>query len=137
MTYSSACFANGYNGDLQQAQLEKYRRILELTGARPGETILEIGCGWGGFAEYAASRGISVHGVTLSGEQLRYARARIARAGLSQQASFELRDYRDINESFDHIVSIEMLEAVGKATGTPTSINCATCSSREAKRLSR
>ena len=115
MTYSSACFANGYGGDLQQAQIEKYSRILELTGARPGQSILEIGCGWGGFAEFAASRGISVHGITLSREQLRYAKERIDRAGLSHQASFELRDYRDINESFDHIVSIEMLEAVGES----------------------
>lgn len=114
MTYSSARFSDGREGDLTQAQESKYGRMLELVGARPGESILEIGCGWGGFAEYAAHQGIKVHGVTLSRRQLAYARERISKAGLGALASFELRDYRDIKGNYDHIVSIEMLEAVGE-----------------------
>ncbi|MGD8931030.1 MAG: cyclopropane-fatty-acyl-phospholipid synthase family protein [Chromatiales bacterium] len=115
MTYSSACFDDRRGADLMQAQQVKYRRMLDLVGARPGDSILEIGCGWGGFAEYAASEGIRVHGVTLSHEQLAYARERIQQAGLQELACFELRDYRDLQGRYDHIVSIEMLEAVGEA----------------------
>jgi cyclopropane-fatty-acyl-phospholipid synthase len=115
MTYSSACFSDRHTGDLVEAQQAKYRRILEMVRARPGDSILEIGCGWGGFAEYAARRGMRVHGVTLSHEQLAYARKRIAQAGLEALVSFELRDYRDLQGQYDRIVSIEMLEAVGEA----------------------
>ncbi|MBG7602902.1 MAG: class I SAM-dependent methyltransferase, partial [Gammaproteobacteria bacterium] len=100
--------------DLLQAQEAKYQQMIELTGAEQGDVILEIGCGWGGFAEYAANRNIRVHGVTLSREQLDYARKRIVKAGLGALATFELRDYRDLQGSYDHIVSIEMLEAVGE-----------------------
>lgn len=115
MTYSSACFSDRCKDDLTAAQQAKYQRMLELVDARPGDSILEIGCGWGGFAEYAASQGIQVHGVTLSHEQLSYARNRIAQAGLEALVTFELRDYRDLQGQYDHIVSIEMLEAVGEA----------------------
>jgi cyclopropane-fatty-acyl-phospholipid synthase len=115
MTYSSACFENGLDGDLKQAQEDKYARMLSLSGAQAGDRVLEIGCGWGGFAEHAASRGIDVTGVTLSPRQLAYARRRIDKAGLSARARFALRDYRDLQGSYDHIVSIEMLEAVGEA----------------------
>ena len=114
MTYSSACFTQDRSQDLGSAQERKYRRMLELTGAKRGDHLLEIGCGWGGFAEHAARRGIHVHGITLSAEQLEYAQRRIEDAGLSHLASFELRDYRDVREPYDHIVSIEMLEAVGE-----------------------
>lgn len=114
MTYSSARFATGHGGNLLQAQQVKYQQMIDLSGAKAGDRILEIGCGWGGFAEYAASRNIRVHGVTLSREQLNYARERISNAGLGGIATFELKDYRDLEGSYDHIVSIEMLEAVGE-----------------------
>ena len=114
MTYSSAYFAGDHTLDLTTAQENKYQRMLDLTGAQPGDRLLEIGCGWGGFAEYAARRGMHVHGVTLSTEQLNYAQTRIDKAGLSKQVQLELRDYRDLDDKYDHIVSIEMLEAVGE-----------------------
>ncbi len=116
MTYSAALFSGDLGQRLDRAQTAKYERILSRLGAGPGDRVLEIGCGWGGFAEHAArTRGCRVHGLTLSPRQLEYARERIARAGLSHLATFELRDYRDAEGSFDHIVSIEMLEAVGEA----------------------
>jgi cyclopropane-fatty-acyl-phospholipid synthase len=115
MTYSSARFSDGdRTADLLHAQQDKYRRIIELSGAAAGDEILEIGCGWGGLAEYAATRNIRVRGVTLSPRQLAYARERLNRAGLGGLAAFELQDYRDLHGSYDHIVSIEMLEAVGE-----------------------
>lgn len=114
MTYSGACFEAGLDGGLAQAQENKYRRMLALTGAGAGDRVLEIGCGWGGFAEHAASRDIDVTGVTLSPRQLAHARARIERVGLATRARFALRDYRDLTGRYDHIVSIEMLEAVGE-----------------------
>ncbi len=114
MTYSSALFNSDLKGDIESAQEAKYGRMVELAGAAPADAVLEIGCGWGGFAEYAATRGIRVHGVTVSREQLAYARKRLSRAGLDSQVNFELRDYRDIQGRYDSIVSIEMLEAVGE-----------------------
>ncbi|PVV26923.1 MAG: SAM-dependent methyltransferase, partial [gamma proteobacterium symbiont of Ctena orbiculata] len=82
MTYSSARFQDGIDGDLAQAQGHKYRRMIEMTGAKRGDSVLEIGCGWGGFAEHAAREGIEIEGVTLSPSQLDYARDRIVDAGL-------------------------------------------------------
>ena len=114
MTYSSARFHDGYGEGLEQAQQAKYRRMVEFAGARSGDTVLEIGCGWGGFAEHAARQGIQIQGVTVSREQLSFARERLSRAGLASLADLELRDYRDIHGGYDHIVSIEMLEAVGE-----------------------
>jgi len=113
MTYSAAVFEPG--DALVEAQQRKYRRMLNLINPAPGAHILEIGCGWGGFAEHAARLGYRVTGITLSAEQLAYARERIARAGLQDRVSLELRDYRDLDGEFDHIVSIEMFEAVGQA----------------------
>jgi cyclopropane-fatty-acyl-phospholipid synthase len=119
MTYSSAIFAEGDNC-LETAQTRKYRRLLDMLDAKPGERILEIGCGWGGFAELAArERGVHVTGVTLSKEQLAYATERLAKAGLSSKADFHFTDYRDVDPArhgglFDHVVSIEMFEAVGE-----------------------
>ncbi len=113
MTYSSALFADP-GQSLAQAQQHKYQRMLSMLDARPGDRILEIGCGWGGFAEYAARRGMHVVGITLSREQLAYAHARIARAGLSDLVELRLCDYRDFAGSVDHVVSIEMFEAVGQ-----------------------
>ncbi|MBL0899176.1 MAG: class I SAM-dependent methyltransferase [Reyranella sp.] len=114
MTYSAALYDGEEAKPLEVAQTAKYERILERLGARQGDSILEIGCGWGGFAEVAARRGMRVTGVTISKEQLEYARARLERAGLSDRVDLQFRDYRDIQGRFDHIVSIEMIEAVGE-----------------------
>lgn len=115
MTYSSALFDGNDALTLEFAQTAKYERILQVLNPKPGETILEIGCGWGGFAEHAAkTRGVKIHGITLSKEQLAFARERIARQGLADKATFEFIDYRDVNIAFDYIVSIEMFEAVGE-----------------------
>ena len=115
MTYSAAVFDGNYALPLEFAQTAKYERILQVLNPQPGETILEIGSGWGGFAEHAAkTRGVKVHGITLSKQQLAFANARIAAAGLAQNATFEFIDYRDVTMQYDHIVSIEMFEAVGE-----------------------
>jgi len=114
MTYSAAWFGGNHNQSLYEAQLAKYDQILDELDAKPGQHILEIGCGWGGFAERAAMRGLHVYGITLSPSQLAYAQARIEHAGLAQQVTLSLQDYRDLNGQYDHIVSIEMLEAVGE-----------------------
>lgn len=114
MTYSSALFETGQES-LEAAQIAKYRQMVDEIGAQPGDHILEIGCGWGGFAEYAAKeRGLKVTGLTISEEQFRYAQERIAKAGLSDQVTFKLQDYRDETGSYDGIASIEMFEAVGE-----------------------
>jgi cyclopropane-fatty-acyl-phospholipid synthase len=114
MTYSSAYF-EGSQQDLEAAQKAKYRRLCADLDLKAGETVLEIGCGWGGFAEVAArDYGAHVHGITLSTGQLAFARERIAKAGLADKATFELRDYRDMTGTFDKVASIEMFEAVGE-----------------------
>ncbi len=115
MTYSSALYGGTDDGKpLEAAQTAKYERILEQIGAKQGDSILEIGCGWGGFAETAARRGMRVTGVTISQQQLDYARQRLERAGLSDRVDLQFRDYRDMDGRYDHIVSIEMIEAVGE-----------------------
>jgi cyclopropane-fatty-acyl-phospholipid synthase len=114
MTYSAACFEDS-GQELSTAQDRKYQRLLQMVGARAGDHLLEIGCGWGGFTELAASQGMHVTGVTLSREQLAWARQRLDRAGLADRADLHLQDYRDIVGRFDHIVSVEMFEAVGEA----------------------
>ncbi|MBM3504627.1 MAG: class I SAM-dependent methyltransferase [Alphaproteobacteria bacterium] len=114
MTYSSAVYRPDA-ADLQQAQHHKYDRILELIAAKPGEHVLEIGCGWGGFARRAAAAGLKVTGITLSTQQHAYAIKRAQDLGLSDRLSFHLCDYRDVAGTFDHAVSIEMIEAVGEA----------------------
>lgn len=114
MTYSSAIFSDAAQ-PLSAAQNAKYERILQRLDVQPGQHILEIGCGWGGFAEYAIrSRQVKVTGLTLSHEQLAWARQRLVAAGLAEHADLRLQDYRDVTGQFDHIVSIEMLEAVGE-----------------------
>lgn len=115
MTYSAGVFATPETS-LEEAQQAKYQRLIDQVGIRPGDHVLEIGCGWGGFAEYAARElGCRVTGLTLSKEQKAYAEQRIADQGLSDRCRFLLCDYRDMTGKFDHIVSIEMLEAVGQA----------------------
>jgi cyclopropane-fatty-acyl-phospholipid synthase len=114
MTYSSALFHTGQES-LEKAQEQKYAAMCDAIGAKPGEHVLEIGCGWGGFAEYAArERGLRVTGLTISKEQHDYAVARIARAGLSDKVEIKMQDYRDERGSYDGIASIEMFEAVGE-----------------------
>ncbi|MEX0958294.1 MAG: cyclopropane-fatty-acyl-phospholipid synthase family protein [Burkholderiales bacterium] len=116
MTYSSAVFGGDKYMPLELAQDAKYDRILDQLQVRPGDRILEIGCGWGGFAERAArSRGAQVHGITISREQHTFARQRIRSAGLESLVDIELCDYRDVRGSYDHVVSIEMFEAVGES----------------------
>jgi cyclopropane-fatty-acyl-phospholipid synthase len=113
MTYSSAVFQSA-DEDLPTAQARKYQAMLDRLDAEPGDHILEIGCGWGGFASHAARQGYRVTGITLSREQLSYARARMVAEGLEDLVTLELRDYRHLDRQFDHIVSIEMFEAVGE-----------------------
>jgi cyclopropane-fatty-acyl-phospholipid synthase len=119
MTYSAACFSDPEQGDpeqsLEAAQRAKYQRIFTLAEIEAGHRVLEIGCGWGGFAELVAQRGqIDLDGVTLSGEQLHWARQRIAASGGAERVQLHFCDYRDIQGRYDRIVSIEMFEAVGE-----------------------
>ncbi len=114
MTYSSARF-DAKVRDLETAQRAKYTALAEHLELRPSDHVLEIGCGWGGFAEFAAREyGARVTGITISDEQLVYARARMARAGLSDRVEIRRQDYRDVEGQFDKVASIEMFEAVGE-----------------------
>jgi len=113
-TYSSAIFDGDYAQPLQTAQQRKYQRVINTLSLRAGQRVLEIGCGWGGFAEHAARQGIQVHGLTISAAQLEVARQRIANGSLQELVQLELRDYRDIDGEYDAVVSIEMFEAVGE-----------------------
>ncbi|MEL6207136.1 MAG: cyclopropane-fatty-acyl-phospholipid synthase family protein [Pseudomonadota bacterium] len=114
MTYSSALFATGQES-LEKAQTAKYAAMVDGLSVGPGDHVLEIGCGWGGFAEYAAAeRGLRVTGLTISQAQHDFAVERIARAGLADQVEIKLCDYRDERGSYDGIASIEMFEAVGE-----------------------
>jgi cyclopropane-fatty-acyl-phospholipid synthase len=115
MTYSSAVFDRDTD-DLATAQTNKYRRLADLADIQPGDHVLEIGCGWGGFAKYAIEeRGARVTGITISREQHDFAKQRLADAGLAGRGEVQLIDYRDLKGKFDKIVSIEMFEAVGEA----------------------
>jgi len=114
MTYSSALFES-FSENHEDAQRRKYLRLAHTLGLKPGDHVLEIGCGWGGFSELAAREfGCTVTALTLSVEQANYARARVQQAGLSDRVDILLEDYRDIEGRFDKIVSIEMFEAVGE-----------------------
>ena len=109
MSYSSGLFGKGAE-TLEQSQIAKYELVIDALGLKKSSTILEIGCGWGGFAEVAAERGHRVTGLTVSREQLEFARKR-----LGTRAEIRFQDYRDTPEQFDAIASIEMIEAVGEA----------------------
>lgn len=113
MTYSSAIFASP-DQPLEAAQENKYAHIAATAHIRPGMDVLEIGCGWGGFAVHAGANGCFVRAITISDAQLEFARERIGRAGLDQRVTVEHRDYRHVEGTFDAIVSIEMIEAVGE-----------------------
>jgi cyclopropane-fatty-acyl-phospholipid synthase len=114
MTYSAAIFGPG--DDLAAAQARKYRALAEATGIGPGHHVLEIGCGWGGFAIFAAREiGCRVTAVTVSAEQARHAAERIVVEGLADRVTVRREDYRDVRGTFDAVVAIEMIEAVGEA----------------------
>ncbi|MEM8991753.1 MAG: cyclopropane-fatty-acyl-phospholipid synthase family protein [Pseudomonadota bacterium] len=114
MTYSSALFT-GQGEDLSAAQRNKYAAICDRLHLKPGDRVLEIGCGWGGFVEYAIrEHGVHVTGLTLSREQQAYAAQRLQKAGLAERSEILLRDYRDERGSYDAVASIEMFEAVGE-----------------------
>ncbi|MBV6657301.1 MAG: class I SAM-dependent methyltransferase [Devosiaceae bacterium] len=115
MTYSSALYQTGAN-DLESAQRAKYAALADAAQVQPGDHVLEIGCGWGGFAEYLATEwGAYVTGLTISQEQFDYATERMQRAGLTEQVDIKFQDYRDERGLYDRIVSVEMFEAVGEA----------------------
>jgi cyclopropane-fatty-acyl-phospholipid synthase len=112
MTYSAALFED-YSEDLAVAQERKYERLCQLLELKPGERVLEIGCGWGGFAHHAAlNHDVHVTGLTLSTEQAAYARNRLARAGLVDKTEIKIQDFRDEKAMYDKVVSIEMIESV-------------------------
>ncbi len=114
MTYSAGLFSSP-DMTLEQAQHAKYANLARLTGIAPDHRVVEIGCGWGGFAEYAAREiGCHVTGITISREQLAHGQKRIFEAGLNERVTLEFRDYRDLEGSFDRAISIEMFEAVGE-----------------------
>lgn len=114
MTYSSALFDDKHT-DLVSAQKHKYHTIAQMAGLKAGQSVLEIGCGWGGFSQIAAQDyDCKIHGLTLSSQQLAYAQKRYHDQGIAHKASASLTDYRDSKGTYDAIVSIEMFEAVGE-----------------------
>ena len=114
MTYSCAVFEDDAE-DLCDAQVRKWDRLLELLDLRRGQHLLEIGCGWGGFAMHAAREaGCRVTGISLSNEQTEWARERVAEEGMDDLVDIRIQDYRDVDERYDAVVSIEMFEAVGE-----------------------
>ena len=114
MTYSSARFTRPVMA-LEAAQHEKYASLARMMELQSGHSVLEIGCGWGGFAEFAAKEiGARVTGVTISREQHDFARKRLFEAGLAERTDIQLIDYRDVEGRFDRVASIEMFEAVGR-----------------------
>jgi cyclopropane-fatty-acyl-phospholipid synthase len=114
MSYSSAVF-EGSGNSLEAAQRQKIHKVMEAAEVEPGKSYLEIGCGWGGVAEATAKAGANLRGITLSREQLDYAKARMQRQGLSDKTELVFEDYRDTKATFDGIMSVEMIEAVGEA----------------------
>jgi cyclopropane-fatty-acyl-phospholipid synthase len=113
MTYSCARFASA-DDTLEDAQLRKVRTLLDRLNLKPGQRLLDIGCGWGTLAIEAAKRGASVVGLTLSTEQKAWAERKIAEVGLADRVEIRLQDYRDTAEQFDAVASVEMVEAVGR-----------------------
>ncbi len=114
MTYSSAVF-DGPGNSLEAAQRRKIEKVLEAAEVAPGKTVLEIGCGWGGVAEAVGKIGAKLRGITLSKEQLEFARERMAREKISDKVELVFEDYRDTKGLYDSIASVEMIEAVGEA----------------------
>ena len=114
LTYSSAIFEK-QKDDLFSAQLNKYKKLTELIKPNVGNKILEIGCGWGGFAEYVGKNyDVKLDCITISKEQFEFSKKRIFEKGLNEKVNIFLKDYRDVKDKYDSIASIEMIEAVGQ-----------------------
>ena len=114
LTYSSAIFEN-QDSNLESAQINKYKKLLSLINPRPGDKILEIGCGWGGFAEFVGKNyDVKMDCITISQKQFDYASKKIFENGLNEKVKIKLKDYRDVKDKYNYIASIEMIEAVGK-----------------------
>ena len=114
LTYSSAIFDQKDN-DLEKAQINKYKKLVELIKPKPGNKILEIGCGWGGFAEYVGkNHDVKLDCITISKKQFEYASNRIFKNGLNEKINIQFKDYRDVKQKYNSIASIEMIEAVGQ-----------------------
>ena len=114
LTYSSAIFEKE-DSNLELAQMNKYKKLLSLIRPNPGDKILEIGCGWGGFAEFVGKNyDIKMDCITISQKQFDYASKRIFKKGLNEKIKIKLKDYRDVDAKYSSIASIEMIEAVGK-----------------------
>ena len=114
LTYSSAIFENEKK-DLEEAQINKYKKLSSLVKPQQGDKMLEIGCGWGGFAEYIGKNyDVKLDCITISKKQFEYAKERIFKNGLNEKINIEMLDYRDVKKKYNSITSIEMIEAVGK-----------------------
>ena len=114
LTYSSAIF-DERNKDLSNAQNNKYQKLIDLIKPNNGDKILEIGCGWGGFAEYLGKKyDVKLDCITISKKQFEYAKKRMHECGLNEKVNIEIKDYRDLKEKYNSIASIEMIEAVGQ-----------------------
>ena len=114
LTYSSAIF-DEENKDLSDAQNNKYQKLIDLMKPSSGDKILEIGCGWGGFAEYLGKKyDVKLDCITISKKQYEYAKQRIHKCGLNEKVNIEIKDYRDLKDKYNSIASIEMIEAVGQ-----------------------
>ncbi len=114
LTYSSAIF-DERNKDLSNAQNNKYQKLIDLIKPNDGDKILEIGCGWGGFAEYLGKKyDVKLDCITISKKQFEYAKKRIHECGLNEKVNIEIKDYRDLKNKYNSIASIEMIEAVGQ-----------------------
>ena len=114
LTYSSAIFDQKDN-DLEKAQINKYKKLVELIKPKSGNKILEIGCGWGGFAEYIGkNHDVKLDCITISKKQFEYASNRIFKNGLNEKINIQFKDYRDVKQKYNSIASIEMIEAVGQ-----------------------
>ena len=114
LTYSSAVYENP-NDNLEKAQKNKYQKLINLLDVKDGNKVLEIGCGWGGFSEYLAKNyNVTIDCITISKKQFEFTKNRINDAGLNNKVNVMFLDYRDLNEKYDRIASIEMIEAVGE-----------------------
>ncbi len=114
LTYSSAVYKDEKD-DLEKAQKNKFQELINLLNIKEGNKILEIGCGWGGFAEYLAKKyDVSVDCITISKNQYDYTKKRIFKSGLNNKVNVKFLDYRDLKDKYDHVASIEMIEAVGE-----------------------
>ncbi len=114
LTYSSAIF-DEKNKDLSDAQNNKYQKLIDLIQPHNGDKVLEIGCGWGGFAEYLGKKyDVKLDCITISKKQFEYAKERIHKCGLNEKVNIEIKDYRDLKNKYNSIASIEMIEAVGQ-----------------------